>query len=165
VSEWIGWVGRLRRTIYGRMEQLSFRAGAATVSGVLAVAVTAILLTLTQPGHHADPSREVRADAPISSSAAPPVVPFSLPVTHRATHKAAPFTEYEPASTKTPKAAPQASPSPDWPTPRPLPTIYPRRTNPPTITSPGGSGYPFPLPTGPGQPFSDPQAGPALPAH
>jgi hypothetical protein len=161
VSEWIGWVGRLRRTIYARMEQLSFRTGAATFSGVVAVAVTAILLTLTQPGHHAAPLREVRADAPVSSVAAPPVAPFSLPATHRAaTRKAAPFTDYEPAPAKKPKAAPQASPSPDWPTPLPQPTRHPATMNPSAAPPPGGGGGPWPFPT-PTEPFSYPQAGPA----
>jgi hypothetical protein len=160
VSEWIGWVGRLRRTIYARMERLSFRTGAATFSGVIAVAVTAILLTLTQPGHHAAASREVRADAPISSQAVPPVIPFSLPATHRATHKAAPFTDYGPAPAKRPKVAPQASPSPSWPTPRPQPTRYRARTNPPVVPSPVGGGGPWPFPT-PSEPFTYPQAGPA----
>src|SRR5579862_7037941 len=71
VSEWIGWVSRVRRMLYSRMEELSFRTGAATVAGVMAVAATAILLTLTQGGHHAAPPRAQAGLASSSFVAAP----------------------------------------------------------------------------------------------
>jgi len=144
VSEWIGWVGRLRRTIYSRMEELSFRTGAATVAGVIAVAATAILLTLTQGGHHAAPLREAQAGAgPSSILSAPPDVAFS-PSAHPSGRRAeaAPDVHYVPRPAKSPTADPQPSPSASLPSPR-----HTFRATPPGMHStPAPPGYPWPWP-------------------
>ncbi len=121
MSEWIGWVGRLRRMLYARMEELSFRTGAATVAGVCAVAATAILLTLTQGGHHAGPPRAQAGLAPSSFVAAQPIVAFSPSATHRSRTRlpaGGPDVRYVPGPAKTPTAAPQPAPSPSYPSPR-----------------------------------------------
>ncbi len=101
--------------LYARMEELSFRTGAATVAGVLAVAATAILLTLTQGGHHAAPPRAQAGLAPSSFVAAPAIVPISPTAAHR-THtrrrEAAPDVRYAPEPAKTQTATPQPAPSP-----------------------------------------------------
>jgi hypothetical protein len=129
--------------IYTRMEELSFRTGAATVAGVLAVAATAILLTLTQGGHHAAP----RAQAGFASSsfvAAPEVVPLSPSAAHQ-THTrrpaAAPDVPYVPGPSKTPTVMPQPSPSP---------TPHPPRHGvraPVTHGPPSSPGFPWPWPS------------------
>ena len=147
MSEWIGWVGRLRRLLYSRMEQLSFRTGAATVAGVLAVAGTAILLTLTQGGHHAGPPRAQAGLAPSSFVAAPAVVPISPPATHRShprPSQAAPNLRYVSEPAKSPAVTPHPSPS----LMRPMPT-YTYRTNPPVThrTPNPAPSFPFPWPT------------------
>src|SRR5579863_7450731 len=106
--------------IYARMEQLSFRTGAATVAGVLAVAATAILLTLTQSGHHAGPPRVQAGLAPRSVLAAPPMVAFSPSAAHRShTRRPAGGTDvrYVPGAARTPTATPQPSPSASSPSP------------------------------------------------
>jgi hypothetical protein len=142
VSEWIGWVGRLRRMLYARMEELSFRTGAATVAGVLAVAATAILLTLTQGGHHAAPPRAQAGLAPSSFVAAPAIVPISPTAAHRTRTRrpeAAPEVRYAPEPAKTHTATPQPAPSPMRPTPS-----YILRTHPPVT-----HGTPNPAPTFP----------------
>jgi hypothetical protein len=119
VSEWIGWVGRLRRMIYSRMEELSFRTGFAAVAGVLAVAATAILLTLTQGGHHAAPPRAQAGLASSSFVAAPTIVPYSPPATrHARRQEGGPDVRYVPEPTKAPIARPQPAPSRSRPTPR-----------------------------------------------
>jgi hypothetical protein len=146
VSEWIGWVGRLRRMIYARMEQLSFRTGAATVAGVLAVAATAILLTLTQGGHHSGPPRAQAGLPPSSFVAAPEIAPFSPSAAHHSHPRrsaAAPDVPYVPGPAKTPTATPQPSPSPTLPAPR-----HTFRTNPPVTHGPPSTpGFPWPWPT------------------
>jgi hypothetical protein len=146
VSEWIGWVGRLRRLLYASLEELSFRTGAAAVAGVLAVAATAILLTLTQGGHRAAPLPRIQAAAaPSMVGLAPPTVALS-PATHRAHHgrAAAPFANYAPGPPKKPTATPQPSPSPTSPTPRNTHPRYPPRSGSPTAPS---TGAPWPFPT------------------
>jgi hypothetical protein len=151
VSEWIGWVSRLRRALYARMEELPFRTGTATIAGVLAVAATAILLTLIQVGYHAAPRSVLAGAAPRSSPVASPVYAYSPRATHRAhRHRAdAPFGAYVPGPAKTPTAAPQASPSPSSPAPRRPPLRYPRGTASPGTAPGGGAGWPFPSQTAP----------------
>jgi hypothetical protein len=147
VSEWIGWVGRLRRLLYASLEELSFRTGAAAVAGVLAVAATAILLTLTQGGHRAAPLPRIQAAAaPSTVALAPPTVALS-PATHPAHHgraAAAPFASYAPAPPKKPTPTPQPSPSSTSPTPRRTRLRYPPHSGSPISTSPG---TPLPFPT------------------
>ena len=128
--------------IYARMEELSFRTGAATVAGVLAVAATAILLTLTQGGHHAGPSRTQAGLAPSSFVEAPAFVSFSPSATRQTRTRrpeAAPNAGYVPKPAKTPTATPHPAPSPAWPRPR-----HTFRTDPPVT-----HGTPNPRPTFP----------------
>jgi hypothetical protein len=145
VSEWIGWVGRLRRAVYARMEELSFRTGAATVAGVFAVAATAIVLTLTQGGHHAAPSRADQAGAAASRFlAAPPIAAISPSArTSPPGATAAPDGYYVPQPAKTPAATPQASPSPSRPAPMRTFWTPPPRTH----KAPASPGYHWPWPT------------------
>ena len=144
MSEWIGWAGRLRRTIYARMEELNFRTGAATVAGVFAVAATAILLTLTQGSHDAGPPRAAEAGAaPSRFLAAPPIAVFPTPAAHPSDPsraEAAPDVHYVPGPAKTPTATPQASPSAGLPSPRHTPLTTPPETHP-------TPGVPWPWPT------------------
>jgi hypothetical protein len=133
--------------IYARMEELSFRTGAATVAGVCAVAGTAILLTLTQGGHHAGPPRAQAGLAPSSLVAAQPIGAFSAPASHRSHTRRAeggPDVRYVPAPAKTPAAAPQPAPSPTYPSPRH--TFW---TNPPVThgTPHPAPSFPWPWPT------------------
>jgi hypothetical protein len=107
--------------IYSRMEELSFRTGAATVAGVCAVAATAILLTLTQGVHHAGRPRAQAGLAPSSFVAAPAIVPLSPSAVHQShprRSEAAPDVHYAPGPAKTPTARPQPAPSPSYPSPR-----------------------------------------------
>jgi hypothetical protein len=147
VSEWIGLVGRLRRVLYGRMEEVSFRTGAATVAGVCAVAATAILLTLTQGGHHAGSPRAQAGLASSSIVAAPATVPLSPSASHRSRTRrpeGGPEVRYVPGPVKTPTARPQPAPSPR---PTPMRTFWTNR--------PGKHGTPSPGPTLP-MPFPSP---------
>jgi hypothetical protein len=132
--------------IYARMEELSFRTGAATVAGVLAVAATAVLLTLTQGGHHAAPPRAQAGLASSSFVAAPEDVPLSPSAAHR-THTrrpaAAPNVPYVPSPAKTPTATPQPSPSPT-----PHPPRHGVRTS-VTHGPPSSPGFPWPWPSFP----------------
>ena len=148
MSEWIGLVGRLRRVIYGRMEELSFRTGAATVAGVCAVAATAILLTLTQGGHHAGAPHAQAGLASSSYVAAPAIVPLSPSASHRSHTRrpdGGPEVPYVPAPTKTPTARPQPAPSP---------SATPMRT----FLNPHKRGRPSTAPTAP-FPFPTPSFG------
>ena len=123
MSEWIGWVSTLRSTIFARMEKMSLRSGGGTVAGVFAVGATAILLTLIQGGHHAAAARTAQAGAARSFSVfAPPdsagwLPPSTLPATHGALADA-PDVRDAPEHARTPTAAPQASPSPSFGSPR-----------------------------------------------
>ena len=138
--------GPLRRMIYARMEELSFRTGAATVAGVLAVAATAIVLTLTQGGHHGAPPRAQAGLASSSFVAAPEIVPLSPSAGHRSHPRrptAAPDVHYVPGPGKTPTATPQPSPSPTLPVPR---HTF-RSPRPVTHGPPSTPGFPWPWPT------------------
>ena len=132
--------------IYARMEELSFRTGAATVAGVLAVAATAILLTLTQGGHHAGPPRAQAGLVPSSFVAAPDAAPLSPSAAHRSHPRrpaAAPDGPYVTGPAKSPTATPQPSPSPSSSASR-----HTFRTNPPVVHGPPTSpGFPWPWPT------------------
>ena len=147
MSEWIGWVSRLRRAIYARMEALSFRTGTATVAGVAAVAVTAILLTLIQGGHHGAPRTAAEAGAAATSSVVTaPVAVFPPPATDLPSPSriAAPFADYAPRQAKSPTATPQADPSPTArPTKRALWREPGKR---PHGTHPSTPGWPLPSP-------------------
>jgi hypothetical protein len=65
-------LGQLKRTFYARMEEVSFRSGAAVAGGVLAAAGVAITLAVVLGGHS-----DAAASAPASRAAVPSVAPPS----------------------------------------------------------------------------------------
>jgi hypothetical protein len=77
-------LGRLKSTIYARMEEMSFRSGAAVSAGVLAAAGVAITLAVAFGGHSgAAPSASrpaaVARSAPPSSALLPAAAPSAAP--------------------------------------------------------------------------------------
>jgi hypothetical protein len=124
--------------IYARMEEMSFRTGSAAVAGVLAVAATAVLLTLTQGGHHAAAPRVQAGLAPSPLVAAPAIMPLSPSATHHAhTHRPPAVSNVGYVPAKTPTARPHAAPAPS--SPLPMRTFW---TRPPVLR-----GRPSPAPT------------------
>lgn len=116
--------GRLRSMIYGRLEEMSFRSGAAICAGVLVVAGMAIALSVTLAGQRPAPAR-----AAASSAALPSVLPsspaaaFSPSARPSARHArpdsgSGPAADYLPEHQVTPAGGAQASPAP-WPKLRP----------------------------------------------
>jgi hypothetical protein len=114
-------MGRLMSTIYARMEEMSFRSGAAVAAGAVAAAGTAIALPMVLAGHSAAaisapvPSATVRMTAPPS-----PVLPIASPsVKARVTAEASrmPAGAYRPPAPVTAATTPRA-PAADLPTPR-----------------------------------------------
>ena len=69
-------MGRLKSTIYARMEEMSFRSGAAVFAGVLAVAGVAITLAVALGGHGAAAPSASRP-ATVARSTPPPSPPGS----------------------------------------------------------------------------------------
>ena len=63
-------MGQLKSTLYARMEEVSFRSGAAVAGGVLTAAGVAITLAVVLGGHS-----DAVASAPVSRPAIPSVVP------------------------------------------------------------------------------------------
>jgi hypothetical protein len=93
-------LGSLKTTVYARMEEMSFRSGAAVTGGVLAAAGVAVTLAVLLGGHGAP-----AASAPLPGAAARSVAPpsstspaASPPVTPRASRTTAPVPAAEPAS-------------------------------------------------------------------
>ena len=75
-------MGQLKSTLYARMEEVSFRAGAVVAGGVLTAAGVAITLAVVLGGHSdavasASASRAPASRAAASSLAPPPVAPVS----------------------------------------------------------------------------------------
>ena len=96
-------MGQLKSTLYARMEEVSFRSGAAVAGGVLTAAGVAITLAVVLGGHS-----DAVASAPVSRPAIPSVVPpvlapvsSSPPATPRPSRTTAPATvarAYQPPS-------------------------------------------------------------------
>jgi len=63
-------LGQLKSTLYARMEEVSFRAGAVVAGGVLTAAGVAITLAVVLGGH---------SDAVVSASASRAAVPSAVP--------------------------------------------------------------------------------------
>jgi hypothetical protein len=87
-------LGQLKSTLYARMEEVSFRSGAAVAGGVLTAVGVAITLAVVLGGHG-----DAVASAPVSRPAVPSVVPpvlapvsSSLPATSRPSRTTAPAT-------------------------------------------------------------------------
>jgi len=137
-------LGRLKSAIYARMEEISFRSGAAAGAGVLAVAGVAITLAVALGGH-----RAAETSAPRSTAVArppSPVFPAALPSAPASATPAASLTPaggYQASAPVTAATTPQASASPatSQPTPRhPRPTPTPHSTGQPVpiVHNPGG---------------------------
>ena len=124
---------RLRRTIYARMEEMSFRSGAAVSAGVLAAAGAAITLAVALGGHSA------AAPSPGAVARSTPLPSPVLPAAAAA-----------PSSTA--RATPVASLMPAAAVQRPVPaTVVPIQQ---AAASAAGVPTPrFPRPASIGQPF------------
>ena len=92
-------MGRLKSTIYARMEDMSFRSGAAVSAGVLAAAGVAITLAVALGGHSgaapsaSRPAAVARSTPPPSAmlpAAAPSAAPAASLMPARGHHAAAP---------------------------------------------------------------------------
>jgi hypothetical protein len=70
-------LGRLKSAIYARMEEVSFRSGAAAAGGVLTVAGVAITLAVVLGGPGDAVASAPASRAAASSVASPPAVPVS----------------------------------------------------------------------------------------
>jgi xylulokinase len=132
----------LKRAIYARLEEMSFRSGAAAAGGVVAVGGLAIALAVLPSGHRP----EAAAPRAVTNSTTPASVPpatappssRTAPSSRAARSAAAAPPAAEPAaaapaqsspSSSQAASAPPSSPSPATPTPRPSrPGPYPTRT-------------------------------------
>ena len=131
-------VGQLKRAFYARMEEVSFRSGAAVAGGVLTAAGVAITLAVVLGGHS-----DAAASAPASRAAAPSVAPPSpVPVSFsssppstprpsRTTDPAAVAGAYQPPSADPASATRHAA------TPTPGRTPTPRLRDPRSPAPPG----------------------------
>ena len=126
-------MGQLKSTLYARMEEVSFRSGAAVAGGVLTAAGVAITLAVVLGGHS-----DAVASAPVSRPAIPSVVPpvlapgsSSPPATPRPSRTTAPGTvarAYQPSSAARAAATRHAAPPGHVVTPR---RLVPRAPQPP----------------------------------
>jgi hypothetical protein len=103
---------KLKTTVYARMEEMSFRSGAATGAGALAAVGIAIALAVTLTGHSAAATSEPGPTAPARSAA--PVLPSVTPS----------------VSPSTPSSRPAKSASPTAPPRGYLPATTPQRIRP-----------------------------------
>jgi hypothetical protein len=127
-------VGQLKSALYARMEEVSFRAGAAVAGGVLTAAGVAIALAVVPSGHR-DAAAIASARVAAPSLAPPPVAPVSsvpspTPRPSRTTTRATAAGTYQPPSTARASAARQAAATSALgrtPTARLREARYPRR--------------------------------------
>jgi len=70
-------LGQLKSTLYARMEEVSFRAGAVVAGGVLTVAGVAITFAVVLGGHSDAVASASASRAVAASLAPPPVAPVS----------------------------------------------------------------------------------------
>jgi hypothetical protein len=94
---------KLRTAVYARMEEMSFRSGAATGAGALAAVGTVIALAVTLTGHSAAATSVPGPTAPAHS--APSVPPSVIP-----SSQSSPSPSPSPSSTRVRSASPAASP-------------------------------------------------------
>jgi hypothetical protein len=120
-------MGRVKSAIYARMEEMSFRSGAGLAAGVLAAAVTAIVLAVTLSGHGTagtgagmvaaqGPGTARPAPSPTRSPAASSSRP--RPATDPASSPATPAASLAPVAAYLPPA-PTAAAAPAYPAPWP----------------------------------------------
>jgi len=118
-------LGRLKSTVYARMEEMSFRSGAAVTGGVLAAAGVAIMLAVLLGGHGdaatsapapdvavgsvAPPSSALASPSPSVSASAPPSI---TPRASRSTSPATAAGVYQPSSRVSTSATAQAAATP-----------------------------------------------------
>jgi hypothetical protein len=112
-------LGQLKSTLYARMEEVSFRAGAVVAGGVLTAGGVAITLAVVLGGHSdavasASASRAPASRAAASSLAPPPVAPVSsapspTPRPSRTATRATAAGTYQPPSATRAYAARQAA--------------------------------------------------------
>jgi hypothetical protein len=142
VTEGTGWAARFRRVLNARLEEMSFRSGAAVFGAVLALTGLGLGLSLTEGGsHHPAAASAVSASVVTRSPASGPSPASAAPspspsVMHDAPENV-PAQDGPQSEATTRAAAPRvtlASSSP-WPTPRPIRTHRPGS---------GGPGYPPP---------------------
>jgi hypothetical protein len=120
---------KLRRVFYARMEEMSFRSGAAVAAAVLALTGLGIALTVTLGGGHraaAAPrvvsvSTTATSAAPLPSASAVPS-PSASPSAIQDAPEPMPAAQDAPQSETTRAPSPKASlaTSSPWPTPRPI---------------------------------------------
>jgi hypothetical protein len=116
-------LGKLRSAVYARMEEMSFRSGAAVGAGTLAAAAagTAIALAVTLTGHSAAtggvglaaparPEPAPSAPSAVTPSVTPSATPSATPVT-RSSPTASPQ-GYQPVSLAPAVTTPQATSQP-----------------------------------------------------
>jgi hypothetical protein len=129
-------VGQLKRAFYARMEEVSFRSGAAVAGGVLTAAGVAITLAVVLGGHS-----DAAASAPTSRVPVPSVAPpSSVSVSFSASPTPRPSRTTDPAAVagayQSPSAAP-ASATRHAATPAPGRTPTPRLRDPRSPAPPG----------------------------
>ena len=110
-------MGRLKRTVYARLEEMSFRSGAAVTGGVLAAAGVAVTLAVLLGGHSDAATSAAAPDAGVGSVPPPSSAPASVSpsVTPRASRSTSPATAagvYQPSSRVSTSATAQAAATP-----------------------------------------------------
>ena len=116
-------MGQLKSTLYARMEEVSFRAGAVVAGGVLTAAGVAITLAVVLGGHSDAVASASASRAAAPSLAPPPVAPVSsapspTPRPSRTATRATAAGTYQPPSVTRASAARQAATSALGRTPR-----------------------------------------------
>jgi hypothetical protein len=148
-------VGQLKRALYARMEEVSFRSGAAVAGGVLTVTGVAITLAVVLGGH-SDAVASAPASRTAAPSAAPPSpaplssAPSATPRPSRSTDPATVARAYQPRSSVRASATRHAAAAPT-PGRTPTPRLRDPRTPQPPGLPPGWWGWhpPPPWPVGP----------------
>jgi hypothetical protein len=107
-------LGQLKSTLYARMEEVSFRAGAVVVGGVLTAAGVAITVAVVLGGHSDAVASASASRAAAPSLAPPPVAPVSsapslTPRPSRTATRATAAGTYQPPSATRAYAARQAA--------------------------------------------------------
>ena len=133
MNQGTGWAAVLKRAVYARMEELSFRSAVATAAGVLAITGAGVTLTVTSGG-----SQQLAIAPPAvpavgaQSTAAPssPAVssPAAAPAPSASPARVVPEAEYQPATGAAPQRGTtnQAASSPASPViSYPGPTLRP----------------------------------------
>ena len=154
-------MGQLKSALYARMEEMSFRSGAAVAGAVLTAAGVAITLAVVLGGHSAavasaPPFRAAASVAPPPPPPASPAPgsssPSPTPRPSRTTDPATVARAYQPPSAARASATRHAAPTPGT-TPTPTPRFRDPRTPQPPGVPPGWWGWhrsppPWPWPWG-----------------